>query len=831
MDSISFQVSAKTARLIGRENISDVDGAIVELIKNGYDADADCVFVKYINPYNKIPEEITLEEIKLYFLSHEVSIDKYYKLKKGRYFLKENLSDDLKEELKSIILSFSKIIVLDNGCGMTQEILKNSWMNIGTDDKEINIYSTKKHRIKTGAKGIGRFALDKLSIFTEVITKNQKDSVSRWSINWSQFDDAKLLNQVQANLETVNSDFETIIRSLIGKDFIKLEKYDWTSGTAIILSPIREFWNQKLYKKVNRNLQNVNPLGNADQFDIFVINSADSSLNYEAKNQGIKRDTYDYKIEAYYDGHDKITLSLDRNEIDINKKEVSVKYSETDIETYSLNEFWGSSVFNKKNYRRDDFNGEVKLDYSLNELLPKLKEDVLNEYYKIGSFHMTIYYLKNTTSNVEIIRDYKVKERKKLLDYFSGIKIYRDNFKVRPYGDEGSFYDWIDLGKRMQSSPAAASHETGSWRVAPYQVVGSVSISRFTNSRLEDTANREGMHLNQEYYAFINLIKKIFDKFEYDRQYPLREYASWLREKKKTHTDKAQEVYEYLMKENSYKNKNQETNDSFLDQNTLDTNYSKEDYKEALYIIGKQKQAEMSTNQLLMILSSAGVMAQTFSHEISRVASNLGSRGQHIRESVNRILNYKPYDGDEDFNPYEIIDELNSTDILLADWVNLIMASVQKENFFVEEIELGSFLLHTNERWLQLLSKKYIDFQVDCKDEATIKLPVVDLHLILNNFLLNSAYFLEECDGNRLINISVYKKNNYLFLDMKNNGPELDERYKQTPDEVLNIGVSSKNNGTGLGLWVAREAVQRNYGSLHVIPIVGGFMLQASWRI
>ena len=34
MEKIQFAVSAKTARLIGRENISDVDGAVVELIKN-----------------------------------------------------------------------------------------------------------------------------------------------------------------------------------------------------------------------------------------------------------------------------------------------------------------------------------------------------------------------------------------------------------------------------------------------------------------------------------------------------------------------------------------------------------------------------------------------------------------------------------------------------------------------------------------------------------------------------------------------------------------------------------------------------------------------------
>ena len=37
---IPFNVDAFTARLIGRENVAKLDGAILELVKNSYDADA-----------------------------------------------------------------------------------------------------------------------------------------------------------------------------------------------------------------------------------------------------------------------------------------------------------------------------------------------------------------------------------------------------------------------------------------------------------------------------------------------------------------------------------------------------------------------------------------------------------------------------------------------------------------------------------------------------------------------------------------------------------------------------------------------------------------------
>ena len=58
---VNFEVSAKAARLIGRENIADVDGALSELIKNSYDADASCVYVDFFMPFPDVPSQTTLD--------------------------------------------------------------------------------------------------------------------------------------------------------------------------------------------------------------------------------------------------------------------------------------------------------------------------------------------------------------------------------------------------------------------------------------------------------------------------------------------------------------------------------------------------------------------------------------------------------------------------------------------------------------------------------------------------------------------------------------------------------------------------------------------------
>ncbi len=176
------------------------------------------------------------------------------------------------------------------------------------------------------------------------------------------------------------------------------------------------------------------------------------------------------------------------------------------------------------------------------------------------------------------------------------------------------------------------------------------------------------------------------------------------------------------------------------------------------------------------------------------------------------------------------MNELNETDELLSEWVNLIMDSVKQEKFESREVQLKEFLIHIIDMWQPLLDRKFIAIQpVDMERDAVIKLPEIDLHLILNNFILNAAYYLEEADGERFIRFVVYEDEKKIYLEMFNNGPELDDRYRQNPDITLNARESSKAGGTGLGLWIAREAAVRNAGELHVIPVQNGYMLKASW--
>jgi hypothetical protein len=98
INKIPFKVSARTAKLIGIENFSTEEGAIIELVKNTYDADAkNCILI--------------------FDIKHSEILNE-----KG-------------EEIQQFNNADSRIFVIDNGVGMTNSVISNQWMTIGTDDK------------------------------------------------------------------------------------------------------------------------------------------------------------------------------------------------------------------------------------------------------------------------------------------------------------------------------------------------------------------------------------------------------------------------------------------------------------------------------------------------------------------------------------------------------------------------------------------------------------------------------------------------------------------------------------------------------------------------
>src|SRR5262249_16906164 len=88
--------------------------------------------------------------------------------------------------------------------------------------------------------------------------------------------------------------------------------------------------------------------------------------------------------------------------------------------------------------------------------------------------------------------DLDLSDLREFLQANAGVRVYRDNIRVPPYGDQGRAEgDWLALGDRKARNPAGPNRPD--FRVSPYQLVGAVFIGRDTNPELVDTSGREGL--------------------------------------------------------------------------------------------------------------------------------------------------------------------------------------------------------------------------------------------------------------------------------------------------------------------------------------------------
>lgn len=834
MREVKFSVAAKAARLIGRENIADVDGALVELIKNSYDADATCVLVKMQIPFPDVPNTLDMT-LAVEILSKEDldNIMSYYIEEDGQLVKKDRLTENEQNKLKNILFSYNKIIVADNGYGMTENIVSTTWMHIGTSDKENNITSP-KGRVKTGAKGIGRFALDKLSKGSLMYTKSKNEnSVIKWFMDWEQFAKAELIDDVKAEIQLQDNLYESLVEQEF-KDYAEiLKEHNWATGTMIILNPIREPWSKRLFKKVNTNLNSINPIGSVDEFKVVISNEYYHDFDYQTEKVAIDKEDYDYRVKVEYDGKEALNVKLLRNEVDLSKRTITVEKYGQSI-TKNIDEFWKAEKLQVKNYTKEDYNKEIEKIINVQNVL---QEDEIDRIQSVGPFQAEMYFLRNSNSaGYEIMKRVATRKRRKLLEHFSGIKIYRDNFKVRPYGDEGALYDWLGLGIRAQKSPAAPSHPSGRWRVEPYQMIGWAKISRESNPELEDMANREGIALTDTYYIFVNMLQAAIDEFEYDRQYIYREYAKWIESIEKELADFYERVKEEARKRAKKQEQKNNKQGTQSEEQENKEQFSEDQLFGTVQKLVDESESELKSKQMLQILSSSGIILNTFFHEFNAINTQFHIQASQIRSRINYILKGEEYKGLPAYNPYTRIDILEKNDKLTAAFLDVVMEGLKKDSLQKNVISLRKEVANILNKWQLILEDKHIKILPNIFEESeiddNIEMAIVDIYIILNNFILNSAWFLEQNHNpNRQIGFELTKQENEICFIMENNGPALADKYKSNPDKIFEMGETSKGKaGTGLGLWVVKETVERNNGKIEVINKQEGFGLKINLK-
>lgn len=743
MAKIPFNVDAYTARLIGRENVSKLEGAVVELVKNTYDADATYCILYY----------------------------------------------DEKTDV---------LYLADNGSGMTEDIIKNHWMTIGRSSKKENFVS-QKGRIQTGEKGIGRFALDRIADSCQMLTcTDGGHSRLLWTVDWDSFSNGKNITEIGADLDKTDINFIHFLDGCTNSNVIKLIKKKWkTSGTIFKLTNLRDDWNSELIHTIRENLASLIPYELSAIYKIYCFGNEDTEETAEVFSD-LESFSYDYKIEFEVSKQFEVDTKLWRNEYNFGRDEDSILKKAGLIEE---KEYFHNTPINKT--------------YKFDEIVPKVSK---KEKEALGIFKGIFYFAKKSQTKRDKERFYQkdITGRIDIRDTFGGIKLYRDNFRVRPYGDpKTSAYDWLQLARRKAGSPAGVASK-GIWRVNADQMVGSIFISRI-NIALPDQSNREGIVETTEFRLLQEFLKGILEILEKDRQYVFRKLADLYA--KEYPVKKIQEEINRKAEKQEEINRKAKIhgNIAVSGEQEAETEQTVSALAAKQILDEKDEQIVELKDEIKMLraLATTGIVTNEYIHEFKTLSHHLSLKIVMAKEALEK---------DKDMEAAcAYINQANKIREGFNSWFQVTIESIKQDKRCRKKKDIIKIISEATESWNKTLRSKHIEiiFRGDPQQKLFMRCFPYEIDTILSNLISNSTASFEKVKTpEKKIYIDVKEENENIRIDYSDTGAGLDAIYKNNPEKTLEVFETDKRNasgekiGTGMGLWIVNNTVQEYGGKI-----------------
>lgn len=848
MAKVPFSVSARAARLIGRENIGTPQGAVTELVKNAYDADSAVCAVLFLPRWAKPPARLDSREYKT-LLRVAPQMEGFFFPDGEMWARSPDMSAEEEAVLEAAFDRFLDLWIVDNGHGMSAEVIEERWMVIGTDTKEINDRSA-GGRIVTGAKGIGRFALDRLGQECELFSAlPSSEETTHWLVDWTAFEGVgKIISDVEAILETEARPLSAI-QAQFGLDRVlpsigpalqgEGKPLSFSSGTAIRIGLLNDIWDARDSLRLKETLEALLPPHDRGDFDIFVY-------DHRAREQSgfidnFPPDQFDYRLVADVADTGQITITLDRREIDVPRIRPRV---------FEL------GTMKKAPFRKEDFEaGSVSYTTDLGRLTGAEGEE-LDDFHAIGPFSFTLYFFKLTNPTTDNLRRYPqknfdVNKRRRWLKTSGGIRLYRDNFRVRPYGEPGSTtYDWLLLGDRVARNPAPASRI--GWRVPPTQLAGTLHISKEANPQLADQSSREGVMNERALEAFRAIVLALIREFENDRAYVFGQFSAAfdLDHKEEQEVEEGRRIAEELLgqKERVFEDDEEPpAKDNNIPQQDLfpgDYAPSGEEQKRgnelALRQVSQAYSSEVRKNeslrddiQVMRGMATLGTVLVSFTHELKQIKANIDSRSQRLSDAIEgvvdkeRLAALRPA-----HNPFRMLERLRKQDEKVSRWVNFALSAVSPAKRRRRPVDLGDYIAGVSSYWEEFLQSKTItlDTGPGTGSGVLILAHEIDLDSIFYNLINNSveAFVKPSPPIERKISIAVNAEDDgWIDIRYVDNGPGIPNEFNIAED-IFQFGISSKKEtvsgdaaGTGLGMWLLKTVVEEHRGSVALQSVMG----------
>lgn len=165
-----------------------------------------------------------------------------------------------------------------------------------------------------------------------------------------------------------------------------------------------------------------------------------------------------------------------------------------------------------------------------------------------------------------------------------------------------------------------------------------------------------------------------------------------------------------------------------------------------------------------------------------------------------------------------IKDEINRTLILMDDFLDYTKIQIDKDI-----TDLYLLLEDTCDIVKPLFKKNHIKLNLDIPDEEVyMNLDYNRLKQVLVNILKNSIEAKDHKKDNHYVSITIENKKREIMIKIKDNGIGMD---KKTLDKVDEMFYTTKEKGTGLGVSLSKEVIEKHNGSIKYSSIKNKFTL------
>jgi signal transduction histidine kinase len=716
-EQLTIRPYARLLTMLGDQLIKNEQIAVTELMKNSYDADADWVKVSF-----------------------------------------ENFGKDYK------IQDDSRIVIEDNGRGMTHDVITNAWMNPATPNKftkDVNEQRTPCGRVIQGEKGIGRFAMLKLGKTIEMVTRPEGKNVEyKLVFDFNKYDDDFLTENEKKKeifLDDLGFELEEAAPNVFVSRDITFGNRTFSGsvnakGTRIVISNLRGAWSEKKFKSLSDSFERFGGMfGSQGQessedtkakgFTIGLFHNGEYLLN-ERRAESLASLTEQKAVLSVENG----IYDNERQELRFTLNGLPRTLDLDDPEVKGLRVFRDRFLLqDKKNYREVSDFGPFAFEFYIFDFMAKDESR---------------YFLNNEQKDL-------VKEHR--------VYLLRDGIRVQPYGEPTDDWLMIDMDRGTISASSNFSND---------QIVGRVNITKANNTHLKDKTNREGL-IDDGYFTqdFICVIKTLL---AYLRKTAYKHYQE--SQKKKDSIEK--------QRKDAVKKAIETLAEQFSDNKTASTLITqlKSSYEnEKRYLLERAERTES--------LAAVGLSVETTSHDIMLMMNRgLDSLSKLMKDSMSDNFDLSTLPGELQ-KLYGIFSYVGNQ---LQDMQQLFVSAKQRR----KRIRVKDLLDKVIRLYSNIMNRNGIEVKVDIMGSPLVAVCTdADLLQLLINLFDNSVYWLT-VTGKPKKNILVTLDGNaqqMLFSDDGCGILEDDAPY------IFDAFYSGKGEeGKGLGLYISKKAMERN---------------------